>query len=175
MNFYLFTAILILFTYLYFKYLKPAPKKETPPTKIELTQIKKEPPKEKEEKKEAPKEEPKEEQKEEKKEEEVELSYAELLDKFCDYVQKNKVVNIDALSEKFGLSKENTIKKLREMEEEGQTIGFVDTNGEYFYLTMKEIDLLDKLFSGSKKRKFSKGEIEKLFDEICSTGTTNKK
>ena len=160
MNFYLFTAILILFTYLYFKYLKPAPKKETPPTKIELTQVKKEPTKEKEEKKE---------------EEQVELSYAELLDKFCDYVQKNKVVNIDALSEKFGLSKENTIKKLREMEEEGQTIGFVDTNGEYFYLTMKEIDLLDKLFSGSKKRKFSKGEIEKLFDEICSTGTTNKK
>ena len=160
MNFYLFTAILILFTYLYFKYLKPAPKKETPPTKIELTQVKKEPTTEKEEKKE---------------EEQVELSYAELLDKFCDYVQKNKVVNIDALSEKFGLSKENTIKKLREMEQEGQTIGFVDTNGEYFYLTMKEIDLLDKLFSGSKKRKFSKGEIEKLFDEICSTGTTNKK
>ena len=172
MNFYLFTAILILFTYLYFKYLKPAPKKETPPTKIELTQVKKEPTKEKEEKKEEPIEEPKEEKKEE---EQVELSYAELLDKFCDYVQKNKVVNIDALSEKFGLSKENTIKKLREMEQEGQTIGFVDTNGEYFYLTMKEIDLLDKLFSGSKKRKFSKGEIEKLFDEICSKGTTNKK
>lgn len=172
MNFYLFTAILILFTYLYFKYLKPAPKKETPPTKIELTQVKKEPTKEKEEKKEELIEEPKEEKKEE---EQVELSYAELLDKFCDYVQKNKVVNIDALSEKFGLSKENTIKKLREMEQEGQTIGFVDTNGEYFYLTMKEIDLLDKLFSGSKKRKFSKGEIEKLFDEICSTGTTNKK
>lgn len=172
MNFYLFTAILILFTYLYFKYLKPAPKKETPPTKIELTQVKKEPTKEKEEKKEEPIEEPKEEKKEE---EQVELSYAELLDKFCDYVQKNKVVNIDALSEKFGLSKENTIKKLREMEQEGQTIGFVDTNGEYFYLTMKEIELLDKLFSGSKKRKFSKGEIELLFDEICSTGTTNKK
>ena len=161
MNFYLFTAILILFTYLYFKSLKPAPKKETPPTKIELTQVKKEPTKEKEEKKEEPIEEPKEEKKDE---EQVELSYAELLDKFCDYVQKNKVVNIDALSEKFGLSKENTIKKLREMEEEGQTIGFVDTNGEYFYLTMKEIDLLDKLFSGSKKRKFSKGEIEKLFE-----------
>ena len=61
MNFYLFTAILILFTYLYFKYLKPAPKKETPPTKIELTQVKKEPTKEKEEKKEEPIEEPKEE------------------------------------------------------------------------------------------------------------------
>ena len=104
-----------------------------------------------------------------KKEDEViELNYSELLDKFCDYVQNNKVVNIDALSQKFGTTKEETIKKLREMEKEGQTVGFVDSNGEYFFLTLKEIELLDKLFSGKKKRKFSKGEIEKLFNEICS-------
>ena len=120
MNFYLFTAILILFSYIYFKYLRATPKKEQP-TKIELTNVKKETEQEKqvpikEENKEEIKEQPKEEQKEEikepPKEEQVELSYAELLDRFCDYVQKNKVVNIDALSEKFGISKENTIKKI---------------------------------------------------------------
>ena len=163
MNFYIITTILIIFTYLYFKYFKrknnQIESENLLPKKTE--KLEKNIDKNLEKKKET--------EADLKEDEAIELSYSELLDKFCDYVQKNKVVNIDALSQKFGTTKEETIKKLREMEKEGQTVGFVDSNGEYFFLTLKEIELLDKLFSGKKKRKFSKGEIEKLFNEICST------
>ena len=168
MNFYIITTILIIFTYLYFKYFKrknnQIESENLLPKKTEKLEKNK-----KNEKIDKNLEKKKETEADLKEDEAIELSYSELLDKFCDYVQKNKVVNIDALSQKFGTTKEETIKKLREMEKEGQTVGFVDSNGEYFFLTLKEIELLDKLFSGKKKRKFSKGEIEKLFNEICST------
>lgn len=168
MNFYIITTILIIFTYLYFKYFKrknnQIESENLLPKKSEKLEKNK-----KNEKIDKNLEKKNETEADLKEDEAIELSYSELLDKFCDYVQKNKVVNIDALSQKFGTTKEETIKKLREMEKEGQTVGFVDSNGEYFFLTLKEIELLDKLFSGKKKRKFSKGEIEKLFNEICST------
>ena len=167
MNFYIITTVLIIFTYLYFKYFKrknnQIESNNLLPKKLEKLEKNK-----KNDKNDKNLEKTNETEADLKEDKAIELNYSELLDKFCDYVQNNKVVNIDALSQKFGTTKEETIKKLREMEKEGQTVGFVDSNGEYFFLTLKEIELLDKLFSGNKKRKYSKGEIEKLFNEICS-------
>lgn len=170
MIFYIITIVIIIFTYLYFKYFTDKNNQiksdNLPPKNPEKLEVNKK--NEKNNKNLEKNNKVKEDLKEEEEEQGIELTYSELLDKFCDYVQKNKVVNIDALSQKFGTTKEETIKKLREMEKEGQTIGFVDSNGEYFFLTMKEIELLDNLFSGKKKKKFSKEELEKLFNEICS-------
>lgn len=171
MIFYIITILIIIFTYLYFRYFNSKNKQikshnlhPKNPEKLEINKknvknVKNDKNLEKNSKVEE----------DLKEEESIELTYSELLDKFCDYVQNNKVVNIDALSQKFGITKEETIKKLREMEKEGETIGFVDSNGEYFFLTLKEIELLDKIFSGKKKQKFSKEELEKLFNEICSS------
>ena len=68
-----------------------------------------------------------------------------LFDKFCEYIQKNKLVSIYAMAEKLNKNKEDTIKFLRELEKEGKTQGFLGEDGEYFFLTMKELDLLNKI------------------------------
>ena len=89
-----------------------------------------------------------------------------LFDKFCEYIQKNKLVSIEAMAEKLNKSKEDTIKFLRDLEKEGKTQGFLGEDGEYFFLTMKELDLLNNILIDSKKNKISEEELQKQFDEI---------
>ena len=109
---------------------------------------------------------------EEKKEEEKNsiLTYEIIFDKFCDYVQKNKLVSIESISQKLNKTKTETIKFLRELEKEGKTVGFMGEDGEYFYLTTKEIDLLNNILFNSKKKKINEDELEKQFKQIIKEG-----
>ena len=111
-------------------------------------------------------EEPEEKEEIGKKEEEWKITFNMLFDKFCEYIQKNKLVSVDAIAEKLNKSKEETIKFLRELEKEGKTQGFLGEDGEYFFLTMKELELLNNLLLNSKKKKMSEEELQKQFDEI---------
>ena len=111
-------------------------------------------------------EEPEEKEEIGKKEEEWKITFNMLFDKFCEYIQKNKLVSVDAIAEKLNKSKEETIKFLRELEKEGKTQGFHGEDGEYFFLTMKELELLNNLLINSKKKKMSEEELQKQFDEI---------
>jgi len=106
---------------------------------------------------------------EEKKEEKNEtLTYNILFDKFCDYIQKNKLVSVESISQKLNKTKEETIKFLRELENEGKLVGFLGADGEYFYLTTKELDLLNNLLMNSKKKVIGEDELEKQFKQIIS-------
>ena len=106
---------------------------------------------------------------EEKKEEKnAEMTYNVLFDKFCDYIQKNKLVSVESISQKLNKTKEETIKFLRELENEGKLVGFLGADGEYFYLTTKELDLLSNLLMNSKKKVISEKELENQFKEIIS-------
>ena len=106
---------------------------------------------------------------EEKKEEKnAEMTYNVLFDKFCDYIQKNKLVSVESISQKLKKTKEETIKFLRELENEGKLVGFLGADGEYFYLTTKELDLLSNLLMNSKKKVISEDELEKQFKQIIS-------
>ena len=109
---------------------------------------------------------------EEKKEEEKNsiLTYEILFDKFCDYVQKNKLVSIESISQKLNKTKDETIKFLRELEKEGKTVGFMGEDGEYFYLTTKEIELLNNILFNSKNKKINEDELEKQFKQIINEG-----
>ena len=111
-------------------------------------------------------EEPEEKEEIGKKEEEWKITFNMLFDKFCEYIQKNKLVSVEAIAEKLHKSKEETIKFLRELEKEGKTQGFLGDDGEYFFLTMKELELLNNLLINSKKKKMSEEELQKQFDEI---------
>ena len=108
----------------------------------------------------------KEEEKEKEKENKKELTYNAIFDKFCDYIQKNKLVSIDAISKKLNKTKEETIQFLRELENEGKTVGFLGADGEYFYLTSKELDLLNNILLNSKNKNLSEEELEKQFEQI---------
>ena len=101
-----------------------------------------------------------------KKEEEWKITFNMLFDKFCEYIQKNKLVSVEAIAEKLHKSKEETIKFLRELEMEGKTQGFLGDDGEYFFLTMKELELLNNLLKSSKNKKMNEEELQKQFDEI---------
>ena len=106
---------------------------------------------------------------EEKKEEKNEtFTYNILFDKFCDYIQKNKLVSVESISQKLNKTKEETIKFLRELENEGKLVGFLGADGEYFYLTTKELDLLNNLLMNSKKKVIGEDELEKQFKQIIS-------
>ena len=96
------------------------------------------------------------------------LTYNALFDKFCDYIQKNKLVSVESISQKLNKTKEETIKFLRELENEGKLVGFLGADGEYFYLTTKELDLLNNLLMNSKKKVISEGELENQFKQIIS-------
>ena len=96
------------------------------------------------------------------------LTYNVLFDKFCDYIQKNKLVSVESISQKLNKTKEETIKFLRELENEGKLVGFLGADGEYFYLTTKELDLLNNLLMNSKKKVISEDELEKQFKQIIS-------
>ena len=99
-----------------------------------------------------------------------ELTYNELLEKFCDYIQKNKLVSIEAISQKLNKSKEETIKFLRELENEGKTVGYLGDDGEYFYLTTKELDLLNKILLNSTNKVINEEELENQFKQIIHEG-----
>ena len=111
-------------------------------------------------------EEPEEKEEIGKKEEEWKITFNMLFDKFCEYIQKNKLVSVEAIAEKLHKSKEETIKFLRELEKEGKTQGFLGDDGEYFFLTMKELELLNNLLISSKNKKMNEEELQKQFDEI---------
>ena len=100
------------------------------------------------------------------KERDWKMTFNILFDKFCEYIQKNKLVSVDAISEKLHKSKEETIKFLRELEKEGKTQGFLGEDGEYFFLTMKELELLNNILITSKKKEINEDELIKQFDEI---------
>ena len=97
------------------------------------------------------------------KEEAIELTYDELFDRFVEYVQCNKIMSISELSSKLNLSEKETMKKLRDLENEGNIIGFQEGD-EYFFLTQKEVDLLTNIIT--KKKKFKPSELEEIFNNI---------
>ncbi len=74
-------------------------------------------------------------------------------------------MSITELSEQFHLSFKDTLKKLRELENEGNLIGF-QNDDEYFFLTQKEVYFLTKIFTGVNKKSFKDKEIQNLFNEI---------
>ena len=104
------------------------------------------------------------------KEKNKELTYNKLFDKFCDYIQKNKLVSIESISKKLNKTKDDTIKFLRELENEGKMVGFLGEDGEYFYLSTKELDLLNNLLLTSKNKKINEEELEKQFQQIVNEG-----
>ena len=112
----------------------------------------------------------KEEEKEKEKENKKELTYNAIFDKFCDYIQKNKLVSIESISKKLNKTKDDTIKFLRELENEGKMVGFLGEDGEYFYLSTKELDLLNNLLLTSKNKKINEEELEKQFQQIVNEG-----
>ena len=122
------------------------------------------------EKAETDKKEIKEDISEKEKEKKRELTYNIIFDKFCDYIQKNKLVSVEAISEKLNKTKEETIKFLRELENEGKMVGFLGKDDEYFYLTTKELDLLNNLLLNSKNKTISEDELESQFKEIVNQG-----
>ena len=124
----------------------------------------------KEENKEEEKEVIEEEKIDEEKEKKKELTYNILFDKFCDYIQKNKLVSVDAISKKLNKTKDETIKFLRELENEGKMVGFLGADGEYFYLSTKELDLLNNLLLKSKNKDINEEELEKQFQQIAKQG-----
>ena len=107
---------------------------------------------------------------EKEKENKKELTYNAIFDKFCDYIQKNKLVSIESISIKLNKTKEDTIKFLRELENEGKMVGFLGADGEYFYLSTKELDLLNNLLLKSKNKQFKEEELEKQFQQIAKEG-----
>ena len=107
---------------------------------------------------------------EKEKEKKRELTYNIIFDKFCDYIQKNKLVSVEAISEKLNKTKEETIKFLRELENEGKMVGFLGKDDEYFYLTTKELDLLNNILLNSKNKNISEDELESQFKEIVKQG-----
>ena len=124
---------------------------------------------EKEEKEEEKEDNDEQEEQEEENEEEIQnwkMTSNMLFDKFCEYIQKNKLVSVDAIAEKLNKSKEDTIKFLRELEKEGKTQGFLGDDGEYFFLTMKELELLNNILINSKKKRIKEEELQEQFDEI---------
>ena len=124
---------------------------------------------EKEEKEEEKEDNDEQEEQEEEDEEEIQnwkMTSNMLFDKFCEYIQKNKLVSVDAIAEKLNKSKEDTIKFLRELEKEGKTQGFLGDDGEYFFLTMKELELLNNILINSKKKRIKEEELQEQFDEI---------
>ena len=124
---------------------------------------------EKEEKEEEKEDNDEQEEQEEENEEEIQnwkMTSNMLFDKFCEYIQKNKLVSVDAIAEKLNKSKEDTIKFLRELEKEGKTQGFLGDDGEYFFLTMKELELLNNILIKSKKKRIKEEELQEQFDEI---------
>ena len=106
----------------------------------------------------------------EEKEKKKELTYNILFDKFCDYIQKKKLVSVDAISKKLNKTKDETIKFLRELENEGKMVGFLGADGEYFYLSTKELELLNNLLLKSKNKDINEEELEKQFQQISKEG-----
>ena len=126
-----------------------------------------------EENKEELEEEVEEEEVEEEKEKEKkkkEMTYNILFDKFCDYIQKNKLVSVEAISQKLNKTKEETIQFFRELENEGKMVGYLGADGEYFYLSMKELELLNNLLLKTKRQEIKEEDLEKQFQEIVKQG-----
>ena len=137
--------------------------------KEELNKKSEEEEKEEQEEKDENEEQEEQEEQEEENEEEIKnwkMTSNMLFEKFCEYIQKNKLVSVDAIAEKLNKSKEDTIKFLRELEKEGKTQGFLGEDGEYFFLTMKELELLNNILINPKKKRISEEELQEQFDEI---------
>lgn len=65
----------------------------------------------------------------------------ELLNRFVRYVNRNKLTKLEHLSNRLKSGKEETVDKLREIENLGNTIGFIDDNGYYMNLNEKELSV----------------------------------
>ena len=52
------------------------------------------------------------------------------------------------------------------MENEGKMVGFLGADGEYFYLSTKELDLLNNILLNSKNKNLSEEELEKQFEQV---------
>ena len=98
---------------------------------------------------------------------EEEFDYKKMFNKFCDFVQKNKILKLSELSNRFKTTNEETLKKLREMEKEEDLIGYYNKDA-YFYLTKNELKFLNDLFINSKKKKYKNSYLNNLFQELTS-------
>lgn len=96
------------------------------------------------------------------------IDSSKLFNMFCEYVKKNRVINIDQYAKKLHTTKEKVIQQMRDMEKESELMGYLNNN-EYFYLTLKEIDLLDNL-TRKRNKTYTETEINSLFQEIVSQG-----
>ena len=137
------TIILMLYYRFYSKKSKKIPEKIMPHLEkeereiieknIDLNKISEQEENEEEEKEEQ------EEIKEEEPKQNLNITSNLLFDKFCEYIQKSKLVSIEAMAEKLNKSKEDTIKFLRDLEKEGKTQGFLGEDGEYFFFNDERI------------------------------------
>jgi len=100
-------------------------------------------------------------------EEEEEFNYKKMFNKFCDFVQKNKILKVSELSNRFKTTNEETLKKLREIEKEEDLIGYYNKDA-YFYLTKNELKFLNDLFINSKNKKYKNSYLNNLFQELTS-------
>jgi hypothetical protein len=75
-------------------------------------------------------------------EEEIDMNLDELINQFVNYISSKKVVKLNELSSRFNTDKDEVVDKLRELENHGQSLGFVDKNGNYINLNERELEVL---------------------------------
>lgn len=98
--------------------------------------------------------------------ENIELTIDYILKKFSKFLRDKKSFNINNLSKKWKKTSEETIKLLKQMENEGKVIGFTDEDNQYFYLTLEEIEALEKILKESKNKKLSDTDLNNKFEDV---------
>jgi len=65
----------------------------------------------------------------------------DLMNRFVGYIYRSKLAKIDDISTSLKSDKEETINKLRDIEIQGNSIGFLDDKGFYMSLNERELDV----------------------------------
>lgn len=68
-----------------------------------------------------------------------------LLQRFCDYVETEKVVVLENLAAEFDLRTEDVVDRLTRLEENGTLTGFFDDRGKFIYVSLDEMKEVAKL------------------------------
>ena len=84
------------------------------------------------------------------------------IESLCEQITSSKKVNIASLSKLFGLSKEATIKKLRELELAQNRTGYIDNEGNYISISNTNINKLENFLLN--KEHFTQTELNHLFE-----------
>ena len=84
------------------------------------------------------------------------------IESLCEQITSSKKVNINSLSESFGLSKEDTIKKLRQLEQAQNRTGYIDNEGNYISISNANINKLENFLLN--KEHLTQTELNNLFE-----------